>query len=133
MVKLTRAFRQRQASLLGELGLHAGQDVLVWLLAQRPDGVTVGELAKSLGVEPPTATRSLSRLESGGWFTRQTVKDRRVVQIRPTQSSLDSKDLIEAVWRELAEEVTAGLSDAQRRQFVLLMEKARNNFGPEVW
>jgi DNA-binding MarR family transcriptional regulator len=123
--KTAKLYRAAKARKLAALGLHPGQDVLLWLLAREPEGLTVSELAARLGIEPPTATRSLARLEGGGWFTRRRgTTDRRQVRVVVTDAGRALLPAIEQAWRELAEE-TFGNTDPARREVVLeVLEEA---------
>jgi MarR family transcriptional regulator, transcriptional regulator for hemolysin len=117
--KMSKLYRAAKARKLAALGLHPGQDVLLWLLVQERDGMTISELAARLGIEPPTATRSLARLESGGWFRREPVPtDRRQVRIVVTEAGRELVPAIERVWTELAEQ-TLGDAGGERREIVL--------------
>lgn len=128
LVKVAKLYRSAQADVLAGLALHPGQDVLLWMLGQEPDGMTVSEVAARLGVEQPTVTRSLSRLEHGGWFVRQPVPgDRRATRIVLTDKGRASVSEIEAAWRALAETATAGMADDQRAALVELLGKVRAN------
>ncbi|BAL88761.1 putative MarR-family transcriptional regulator [Actinoplanes missouriensis 431] len=128
LVKVAKLYRSAQADLLGELGLHPGQDVLLWMLGQEPDGVTVSEIAARMGVEQPTVTRSLSRLEQGDWFVREPVPgDRRASRIRLTGKGRAIVPRIEAAWRTLAETATAGMASDKRAVLVELLETVRGN------
>ncbi|MEG3636997.1 MarR family winged helix-turn-helix transcriptional regulator [Micromonospora palythoicola] len=128
LVKVAKLYRSAQADVLSALALHPGQDVLLWILGQEPDGMTVSEIAGRLGVEQPTVTRSLSRLDQGGWFVREPVPgDRRATRIRLTSKGRAVIPDIEAAWRRLAETATAGMAADQRATFVELLEKARGN------
>ncbi len=128
LVKVAKLYRSAQADLLSELGLHPGQDVLLWMLGQEPDGVTVSEIAARMGVEQPTVTRSLSRLEQGDWFVRQPVPgDRRATRIRLTDKGRAVVPRIEVAWRTLAETATAGMAGDQRAVLVELLDKVRGN------
>ncbi|GAA0379777.1 hypothetical protein Acor_01250 [Acrocarpospora corrugata] len=125
--KMSKLYRAAKARKLAALGLHPGQDVLLWLLAQRPDGMTVSELAASIGIEPPTATRSLARLEAGGWFRREPVaSDRRQVRIVVTDAGQRLVPGIERAWAELAEEVIGEVSEDQRETVVTVLEQAND-------
>src|SRR4051794_27118584 len=123
--KMAQLYRPEKARRLAALGLHPGQDVLLWLLAQEPSGMTVSELAGRLGVEPPTATRSLSRLGGGGWFRREPVPgDRRQVRVVVTAAGRDLLPGIEQVWSDLAE-LALGEVPADRREVALtVLEEA---------
>ncbi len=128
LVKVAKLYRATQAQLLANVGLHPGQDVLLWTLGQAPDGLLISELADRLGIEPPTVTRTLARLETGDWFTREHVPgDRRAVRIRLTPHARDTLVRIEANWRILADTATAGLNPPDRRQLVRLLEHVQAN------
>ncbi|MGW0436709.1 MarR family winged helix-turn-helix transcriptional regulator [Micromonospora sp. NPDC003197] len=128
LVKVAKLYRGAQATLLAELGLHPGQDVTLWHLGQEPAGLLVNEIADRLGVEPPTVTRTLARLESGGWFTREPVPgDRRAVRIQLTEKGRATLPQVEAMWQKLADTATAGLDPAERQQLVTLLDRVRTN------
>ncbi|MET7402140.1 MarR family transcriptional regulator [Dactylosporangium sp. NPDC005572] len=123
--KLAKLYRAAKARKLAALGLHPGQDVLLWLLAEERAGMTVSELAARLGVEPPTATRSLARLESGGWFRREPVPgDRRQVRIVVTEAGRALVPAIERAWAELAEEALGDLPAPDLDTTVRSLERA---------
>ncbi|GAA2589280.1 MarR family winged helix-turn-helix transcriptional regulator [Dactylosporangium fulvum] len=125
--KMSKLYRAAKARKLAALGLHPGQDVLLWLLAQERDGMTVSELAARLGVEPPTATRSLARLESGGWFRREPVPtDRRQVRIVVTAAGRELVPDIERAWAELAEYAVGGVSPEHREIAISALEQAND-------
>ncbi|TDC73075.1 MarR family winged helix-turn-helix transcriptional regulator [Streptomyces hainanensis] len=117
--KMSQLYRAAKARRLAALGLHPGQDVLLWVLAQEPAGMTVSQLAAHLGIEQPTATRSLARLESGGWFRREPVPtDRRQVRVVVTEAGHRLLPDIERAWAELAE-LTMGAVDPARRELAI--------------
>jgi len=123
--KMAKLYRAAKAHKLAVLGLHPGQDVLLWVLAQADDGMTISELAARLGVESPTATRSLSRMEGTGLFRRESVAgDRRQVRIVVTERGHGLIFPIERVWAELADEALGHLPTADRRLVVEAMENA---------
>lgn len=131
--KMSKLYRAAKARKLAALGLHPGQDVLLWVLAQERDGMTVSQLAARLGVEQPTATRSLARLETGGWFRREPVAtDRRQVRVVVTDAGHALVPEIERAWAELAEEAL-GEVDAEQRAIVLhALEQANDRLRASV-
>ncbi|MGY1608766.1 MarR family winged helix-turn-helix transcriptional regulator [Geodermatophilus sp. SYSU D00700] len=127
-VKVARLYRAAQAAQLERLGLHPGQDVLLWVLGQAPNGLTVSDLADQLGVEPPTVTRSLIRLERGDWFTREPVPgDRRRVRLVLTERGRGLVPHIADAWQQVAESATRGLPPVLRTQLVDLLEQVQVN------
>ncbi|MFY1692069.1 MarR family winged helix-turn-helix transcriptional regulator [Plantactinospora sp. WMMB782] len=128
LVKVARLYRSAQADLLGALDLHPGQDVLLWTLGAKPDGMLITEIAAQLGVEQPTVTRSLSRLDRGGWFVREPVPgDRRATLVRLTDKGRSTIPAIEATWRRLAETATAGMDENQQTALIAALERVRLN------
>ena len=131
--KMSQLYRAAKARRLAELGLHPGQDVLLWLLAQEPAGLTVTELAARLGVEPPTATRSLARLGGGGWFRREPVPgDRRQVRIVVTDAGRGLLPQIERVWAGLADDTLGPASAGERETTLAVLEDAAARLRREV-
>lgn len=125
--KMSKLYKEAKARKLAELGLHPGQDVLLWLLAQERAGLTVSELAARLGIEPPTATRTLARLERGGWFRREPVEgDRRQVRIVATTEGRDLIPAIERAWAELAEQVMGDVPAEHREITLTTLEQAND-------
>ena len=125
--KMSKLYRAAKARKLAALGLHPGQDVLLWLLAQELEGMTVSELAARLGIEPPTATRSLARLEGGGWFRREPVAtDRRQVRIVVTAAGRKLVPGIERAWAELAEQTMGGTGKEHREIAITALERAND-------
>lgn len=125
--KMSVLYRAAKARKLAVLGLHPGQDVLLWVLAREREGMTVSELAGQLGVEQPTVTRSLARLESGGWFRREKVAgDRRQVRIVVTREGRKLVPEIERAWAELAEEAMGNVSRDQLAIALTTIEQAND-------
>jgi DNA-binding MarR family transcriptional regulator len=123
--KVSKLYRAAKARGLAELGLHPGQDVLLWVLAREPDGMSVSELAGRLGVEQPTVTRSLARMEQRGLFRREPVPgDRRRVRIVLTEAGSQMLPRIERVWADLAEAAVGALDPDDAAAFTTALEGA---------
>ncbi|MUL42015.1 MarR family transcriptional regulator [Streptomonospora sp. PA3] len=125
--KMSKLYREVKSRKLAALGLHPGQDVLLWVLAQEEEGMTVSQLAERLGIEPPTATRTLARMERRELFRRVPVPaDRRQVRIVLTEQARGLVPGIEAAWDELAEETLGALAPEQREAVVEALEDAND-------
>src|SRR4051794_633360 len=70
LARACKAHRGNVGTVLSEIGLHAGQEMVLSHL-WRKDGLTPSELADRLGVEPPTVTNTLSRMEKAGLLERR--------------------------------------------------------------
>lgn len=116
LLHLARALRSRQSALLSPHGLHPGQDLLLVEVCRTP-GLRQSELSRRLGVEPPTITRMVRRMERGGLLERQPdPDDSRVVRIQPTQRARLLEALVRRAWTDLDAELVAelGAADAER-------------------
>ena len=115
---LARAHRARLGALLAPHGLHAGQDLLLLAVWDAP-GLRQAALAEQLGVEPPTVTRMVQRLERGGMIERRVdPHDGRVVLVYPTPRSRLLESTVRRAWTSLDELVIGALvdTDAARLQ-----------------
>ena len=125
--KMSKLYREAKARKLADLGLHPGQDVLLWVLASADEGMTVSELAAQLGIESPTATRSLARMENADLFRREHVPhDRRQVRIVVTDHGRELIEAIETVWAELAADALGPVPTGQRQLVLSVLEEAND-------
>ncbi|MGW5051587.1 MarR family winged helix-turn-helix transcriptional regulator [Actinokineospora sp. NPDC004072] len=112
LFRLTRLHRMVAAQLLRRLGLHPGQELLMMHLwdcgPQRQ-----ADLAALLGSDSATITRTVRRLERGG-FVRCTPSptDGRSVIVAPTAAGNALRAEVAAMWDELERRTTAGLDEA---------------------
>lgn len=115
---LARAHRSRLAALLAPHGLHVGQDSLL-LAAWDSPGLSQSALARKLGIEPPTVTRMLQRLERGGMIERRPdPHDARSMLVHPTSRSRLLEGTVRRAWDEVDEllEAALGAPDVVRLQ-----------------
>lgn len=107
----TVAMRHRALAgvLLGQLGLHPGQEVLLLELdANGPR--TQAQLAVTSGCEAPTITHSTRRLEAAGLIVRRpSPTDGRATIVELSDRGRALIPALRRTWRELAERSVAGL------------------------
>lgn len=109
----SRALRQRHAAALADLGLHPGQDLLLAEVWRRP-GIRLSTLAASLGVEPPTVTRMVARLERGGLLERRPdPDDGRAALLFATPRSRLLEAGVRRAWEAVEEELVGALQPAE--------------------
>jgi MarR family transcriptional regulator, organic hydroperoxide resistance regulator len=130
LAKVCRAYRANVGEILAEVGLHVGQEMVLIELWQQ-DGLRGGELAERLGVEQPTITKMVRRLEGCGLVTRsRDAEDARCFRVYLTDEGRSLEAPV-ARCRERAEEKTfAGMSAGERRTFHRLLMKVRANLDP---
>ena len=120
---MARLFARHIERGIRPLGLSIGAFPALLHLWER-DGLTQKELVERIGIEQPTLAATLARMERDGLVTRhRDDRDGRIQRIRLTAQSRKLRD--EAVAEALAvnEKALGGLSDAERRQFLDLMQR----------
>jgi DNA-binding MarR family transcriptional regulator len=129
LLTFARALRARQASLLAAHGLHPGQDALLVALWRQP-GLRQTDLADQLGVEPPTITRMIRRLERGGLVERRRdPDDGRTLRIHPTPRARVLEAMVRRAWSDLDGELIAALGAPETERFRRLAQTASRSLG----
>src|SRR5262249_61210840 len=89
--------------------MHTGQEMLLlqlWL----EEGIPQSQLAACMGVEPPTATKMLQRMEHAGLVERRPdPEDARVSRVYLTERGRMLEQPVLAVWKQLEAQTVAGL------------------------
>ena len=130
LAKVCRAHRGNVGELLAEVGLHVGQE-MVLIELWRDDGLRGGELAERLGVEPPTVTKMLRRLERCGRVSRRRdPEDARSFRVYLTDEGRSLEDPVTRCWESSDERILAGMSAGERRTFHRLLTRVRANLDP---
>jgi MarR family transcriptional regulator, organic hydroperoxide resistance regulator len=131
LAKVCRAHRTHVGELLAEHGLHVGQDMVLVELWQ-DDGLRGGDLADRLGVEPPTITKMLRRLESCGLVERRAdPEDARSLRVYLTGSGRALEEPVSRCWERAEQTVLAGMNAKDRRTFRKLLDRVKSNLAPE--
>jgi DNA-binding MarR family transcriptional regulator len=131
LAKVCRAHRASVGALLAEHGLHPGQEMVLMELWQE-DGLRGGELAARLGVEPPTVTRTLRRLEACGLLERRAdPTDARSFRVRLTVEGRGLEEPVLRCWERAEKTVLGGMSVTERQTFRRLLGRVRSNLDPE--
>ncbi len=118
-----RAHRRRAAEALAPLGLHPGQELLLSILAKRGSATQV-QLARILGVEPPTIAKMVGRLEAAGFAERTPdPRDARAKLVSLTDQGVDAAAHVSTVWTELSALTHAGLTPDEAEQLTRLLAR----------
>jgi MarR family transcriptional regulator, organic hydroperoxide resistance regulator len=130
---VAKAFKGINAELSRRLephGVHPGQDYLLDELWHE-DAQTVGALAARIGVEVPTAVRTVSRMEAAGLLRREPdPADGRRVLVRLTARGRELEQIVPPILAEVTERATAGMSEPERAQLLRLLRDLRKNLEP---
>ncbi|SER42273.1 DNA-binding transcriptional regulator, MarR family [Faunimonas pinastri] len=109
LLRVAKSHRSKRASALASRALHPGQDSVL-LLLDGQDGCTMGDVAVSLGVQPPTVTKLVGRLIAAGLVRRHGVAgDQRKAAVFLTESGRQEVDAIQKIWVAIAETALNGI------------------------
>jgi len=125
VVQVSRFHRAMAGQLLRPLGLHPSQElVLIHLWESGPQRQI--DLARQLGADAATMTRTIKRLEAGGYVRCEpSPTDGRVTMVEPTTASWALRQEVERVWQQLEQAMTDGFSPEERDQAVVILERIR--------
>ncbi|AWN34579.1 MarR family winged helix-turn-helix transcriptional regulator [Methylobacterium radiodurans] len=127
LVQAARLHRARIGDRLASLNLFAGQEQVVQALAAAGT-MTMGDLAATLRVRPPTASKTISRLAALGFVERRAeAGDGRIVRVRLTETGLAKAEAIERIWDEVEAELLDGFDSKEKRRLRKLLRKAARN------
>lgn len=127
LVQAARLHRSRIGDRLAALDLFAGQEQVVQALAMAGT-MTMGDLAATLRVRPPTASKTISRLAALGFVERRAeAGDGRVVRVRLTVAGLAKAEAIERIWDDVEAELLDGFEGKERRRLRKLLRRAAGN------
>ncbi|WP_334177162.1 MarR family transcriptional regulator [Pseudoxanthobacter sp.] len=127
LAQSAKASRGRANSHLGRLGLHAGQETVLKVLAES-DGQTMSQLATTLGVQPPTVTKMISRLSAQGFVVRQASEtDGRLARVFLTPFGREKLDDLDRAWKRLEKEALVGIDEKDRKRLRRLLRQVEKN------
>jgi DNA-binding MarR family transcriptional regulator len=110
MLQVHKEHRQLAEAALNKLGVHTGQEMILlqlWI----EEGIPQSQLAASMGVEPPTATKMLQRMERAGLIERKPdPTDARVSRVYLTERGRALEQPVLNVWKQLEAQTVVGLS-----------------------
>lgn len=122
IVRVGRAHRGLGAELLGGCGIHVGQEQMLFLLANGPR--SMGDLARTIGVEPPTVTKMVARLQRGGMVrTASSPDDGRVKMVTLTASGQEALHEARVRWAQLEQITRSTLDEQERATLKALLDK----------
>lgn len=122
LVALAMAHRRMAGRLLAPLGLHPGQERLLFMIADGPRAL--GDLAAQMSVNPPTVTKMVGRLEAADLVdVQRSPDDGRVRLAALTDRGRVAVEGATAVWDTLERTTTGGLTTDERATLVRLMDR----------
>jgi DNA-binding MarR family transcriptional regulator len=125
--RVARAHKALAAELLRELGLHAGQELLLMYLWQMGPSKQA-DLATEFNTDSASMTRTVQRLERAGFVRRRpSLTDGRVTLVECTAAGRRLRPRIEQMWARLERQTVESLSSAARACLLSALEAVERN------
>jgi DNA-binding MarR family transcriptional regulator len=123
LARVSRLVKGAAAEAMREVGLHAGQNFLLEELA-RDDRLTPGELARRIGVDVSTITRTAQRMEAAGLVQRvPDPADARLVRVALTDRGRAVAEQLPALLGRVYDDCLASLAPDERAELVALLRR----------
>lgn len=133
LVLAARLHRTRMATLLGEIGLFPGQEQALQVLAQHTDGLSMGDLSRTLHVRPPTASKTIARLAAQGLVERDARgDDGRVVKVRLTATGIEKLERIEMATVQLEAELAELFDNKEAKRLRKSLRRIARQLGDQA-
>jgi len=114
LATLSRQQRKRMDALLGDYGLHVGQDMLLMNVSEA-DGCTQNEIAECLGIQPATVTRMLQRVERNGLIERRKdPDDSRITRVYLTEEGRRQEQRLASLWENVEGDLVKGMTPIEQ-------------------
>lgn len=92
------------------------------------DGLTQSDMHKRIGIEQPTAVRTLDRMERDGFILRKpSPSDRRVMLIYLTEKANDCRKAINICSKQLNDIALKGFNEEEKSNFNHLINRLNHN------
>ena len=107
MNQVMHLYIQRSMQLFRDLKVHPGAGGMLWAL-RKNNGMAQKEIAKKLGITPPSMTVMIKKLEGEGYIVKkQDEKDQRMTRIFITEKGKEIAHHMESVLKTLEQEAFA--------------------------
>ncbi|WP_085992973.1 MarR family winged helix-turn-helix transcriptional regulator [Oceanobacillus senegalensis] len=126
LILLYRPFENQLNAQLKKHQLHRAQWTILYSLYNHGPATPV-EISHYQGVEKPTITRTVHRLEELEYVERVSGKDKREKRIQLTQKGKKIYESVRVSINQLEREILKGISKEEQLETICIMEKIRNN------
>ncbi|CAM4157539.1 MarR family winged helix-turn-helix transcriptional regulator [Saccharibacillus endophyticus] len=122
-----RSHKGLAAQLLREIGLFAGQEILLFQLWDN-DSQSQNSLGRALRLDHSTVAKSVKRLEESGLVSRsRSPEDGRVTLVSLTDAGRALEQRVTAVWQQVEQATTEGFTEEELATLTRLALKAAAN------
>lgn len=129
LARVCTAHHYRASKLLSDIGLYAGQEMVLQYLWQE-DKLTQSQLANKIGVQLQTVHKMIRRMEKAGLVIKHAdEQDRRASRVHLTPKGREMQTVTENAWEQLEQETLADLTIEEQYILTRLLQKLEGNLG----
>ena len=123
---LYRPFENKLNLLLSKHQLQRAQWTILYYLANF-GSATLVELSNYQGVEKPTVTRTINRLEELGYIEQVPSKDKREKRMQLTEMGREVYKDVRVTINQFEQDILTGISEEEQLETIRIMKEIRNN------
>ncbi|WP_102026247.1 MarR family winged helix-turn-helix transcriptional regulator [Salirhabdus sp. Marseille-P4669] len=125
-IMLYRPFENKLNVELGKHNLHRAQWTILYYLFHY-SSATLVELANYQGVEKPTVTRTMNRLEELGYIQQIPSTDKREKRVELSKKGVTLYNKVRLTIDEYEQKILTGISVKEQLEVIRIMQQIRNN------
>jgi DNA-binding MarR family transcriptional regulator len=127
LIQICKVRRNKSNSLLSEVGIHSGQDALLYYLSLE-DGQTVSSLVEKLCIQQGTISSMIERMETFGVIKKEKdLVDKRTSRVFLTDKGKEALKKIGQVWSTMETATVKGLTVTEQDKLRELLIKVLVN------
>ncbi len=131
ITEIARCGAQYRSDSLAPMGLKACHASYLTEICAQP-GISQDQLARKICINKSNVARQAAILEEDGFITRvSSPADKRILQLYPTQKTLDLLPQISPILRQWEDCLTCGISDQEKELLEQILSKMKDK--ASVW
>ncbi len=132
LTRAARLHRARAHTMLGEIGIHPGQENVLQVLLE-DDGQPMTKLAAELKVKPPTVTKMVSRMAAQGLVRRiASETDARSARVFLTDEGRSRGIELKKRWKRLEQMTMRNVPEKERGRLIKLLMTVETSLGSDA-
>jgi len=127
LVQVCKLRRNKSNALLSEVGIHGGQDILLYYLSME-DGQTISALVEKMCIQHATISTMIDRMESAGMIKKEKdASDKRISRVFMTDKGKVAYKEVVKIWKIMEANAINGLTQIELYALNEILPKVLKN------